>query len=413
MIDFLENSLTILLLTAFAGGVFFAFNSILNRKALCSLSDSASKRQPLVSVLIPCRNEEEYIASCLDSFLAQNYSNLEILILDDHSDDDSAIVLADYENKHEKLTILKGKELPEGWTGKNWACHQLYERSQGEILLYCDADTKVDDSLIKNAVSDLEIKRLGFLTIFPQRNSSNLFDRAVWAFTSWVIASWVPLWLAYKTRVRFFAVGFGQFLMLRRSAYESIGGYDNLRNKSLDDFEIARRIQMAGIDWRGYRSFGRLTTESYKSTKETVDGYGKSIFPALGANGLILLVAWLFLANLAWTPVLLLIFESLHWITVTSDQLQIASLTVVAVLSSWAFSAVNLKINTIAVLLYPISISTVLYTAIASYITIRRGAMKWKDRIIRDADELGTYKILGETESLEDVSETSTGKSEP
>ena len=413
VIDFLENSLTILLLTAFGGGIFFAFNSILNRQGLCSLSDSAPKRQPLVSVLIPCRNEEEHIASCLDSFLAQNYCNLEILILDDHSNDDSAIILANYENKYENLTILKGKELPEGWTGKNWACHQLYEHSQGEILLYCDADTKADSSLIKNAISELELKRLGFLTIFPQRNMINLFDRAVWSFTSWVIASWIPLWLAYKTRIRFFAVGFGQFLMLRRSAYEAVGGYDSLRNRSLDDFEIARRIQLAGIDWRVYRSIGRLTTESYKSTKETVDGYGKSIFPALGANGLVLVVAWLFLANLAWTPVIVLILESLDWITVTSNQLQLASLAVIAVLSSWAFSAVNLRINTIAVLLYPISISTVLYTAIASYITIRRGVMRWKDRIIRNTDELGDYQISEETESLEDVSETSTGKSEP
>ena len=133
----------------------------------------------------------------------------------------------------------------------------------------------------------------------------------------------------------------------------------------------------------------------------------------MGANGLVLFVAWLFLANLAWTPVIVLILESLDWITVTSNQLQLASLAVIAVLSSWTFSAVNLRINTIAVLLYPISISTVLYTAIASYITIRRGVMRWKDRIIRNSDELGDYQILEATESVEDVSETSTGKSEP
>ena len=165
--------------------------------------------------------------------------------------------------------------------------------------------------------------------------------------------------------------------MLRRSAYDAIGGYEGLRSNSLDDFEIARRIQGAGIDWRVYSGSGRLTTESYRSTKETVDGYGKSIFPALGRNGLILLFAWLFLANLTWTPVLVLIFESLHWITLTTDQLQLASLSVAAVLISWAAAAVKLKINIITTVLYPIAITSVLYTAIAYYITIRRGAMKW------------------------------------
>ena len=412
MIDFLENSLTILLLTAFVGGVYFALNSLLNRNALSSLSRYRSTRQPLVSVLIPCRNEEEHIANCVETFLNQNYSNLEILILNDHSEDGSEKILSGYARKHDKLTIIKGKKLPEGWTGKNWACHQLYEHSKGEVLLYCDADTQVDPGLVRDAVSELEIHGLGFLTMFPQRNSVNLFDRWIWSFTSWVIASWVPLWLAYQTRMRLFAVGFGQFLMLRRSAYDSIGGYDGLRGNSLDDFEIARRIQAAGIDWRVYSGIGRLTTESYRSTKETVDGYGKSIFPALGRNGLILLFAWLFLANLTWTPVIVLILESLHWITLTTDQLQLASLCVTAVLISWAAAAVKLKINTITTVLYPIAITSVLYTAVASYITIRRGAMQWKDRVIRNTDEVLAHKPLNKDQSLDDVSDGSTGKSE-
>ena len=413
VIDFLENSLTLFLLAAFVGGVYFALNSLLNRNAIGPLGQRRFKRQPLVSVLIPCRNEEQHIASCMQAFLDQSYSNIEILILNDHSEDDSARILSDYASRHDKLTIIQGEKLPEGWTGKNWACHQLYERSKGEVLLYCDADTDIDPELVRDAVSEFEFHGLGFLTIFPQRNSVNLFDRWIWSFTSWVIASWVPLWLAYQTRARLFAVGFGQFLMLRRSAYDAIGGYEGLRSNSLDDFEIARRIQGAGIDWRVYSGSGRLTTESYRSTKETVDGYGKSIFPALGRNGLILLFAWLFLANLTWTPVLVLIFESLHWITLTTDQLQLASLSVAAVLISWAAAAVKLKINIITTVLYPIAITSVLYTAIASYITIRRGTMKWKDRLIRDTDSVISYESAEDGESLGDVSETSTGKPEP
>jgi len=227
-----------------------------------------------------------------------------------------------------------------------------------------------------------------------------------------VIASWIPLWLAYRTRIGVLAVGFGQFLMLRRSAYEAIGGYEKLRANSLDDFEIARRIQSAGIDWRVHSGVGRLTTASYRSTKDAVEGYGKSIFPALGGNGLTLSVAWLFLANLTWTPVVVLISESMHWITLTKDQLQLASLCVAAILVSWALSAVKLKISTVTILLYPIAITSILYTAVISYINIRCGTMLWKDRVIRVTHEIAEFDQQASRKSLESASDASTGKPE-
>jgi len=408
----LNNLLTIALLVAFVGTAFSVFNCLLNRNTLCRLARCDSKSQPFVSVLIPCRNEQEYIAECIDSFLSQKYRNLEILILDDHSEDHSAKILSDYESCYDNVAIIQGQKLPNGWTGKNWACHQLYMESKGEVLLYCDADTKMDRELIKDSVSVLEARALGFLTLFPQRNGGNLFDRWILSFTSWVIASWIPLWLAYRTRIGVLAVGFGQFLMLRRSAYEAIGGYEKLRANSLDDFEIARRIQSAGIDWRVHSGVGRLTTASYRSTKDAVEGYGKSIFPALGGNGLTLSVAWLFLANLTWTPVVVLISESMHWITLTKDQLQLASLCVAAILVSWTLSAVKLKISTVTILLYPIAITSILYTAVISYINIRCGTMLWKDRVIRVTHEIAEFDQQASRKSLESASDASTGKPE-
>ena len=409
----LDNILTLLLLAAFACVVFFAANALLNRNALHRLAAGDSRRQPLVSALIPCRNEQEHIAACIDSFLEQKYSDLEILILDDHSKDDSANILSRYANDRDNVTVIQGMPLPEGWTGKNWACHQLYEAAKGEVLLYCDADTQIDRDLVGDAVAELENRALGFVTIFPQRNSTNLFDRWVWSFTSWVIASWIPLWLAYQTRIGMLAVGFGQFLMLRRNVYESIGGYEALRGNSLDDFEIARRVQASAIDWRVYSGVGRLTTASYRSTKDAVEGYGKSIFPVLGSNGLTLVVAWLLLANVTWTPVLVLILESLRLITITTDQLQLASLCVMAILISWAAAAVKLKISTLTIVLYPIAITAVLYVAVASYLGIRRGTMTWKDRIISESGEDGAHGPQVTDAPLGSASDTPTGNSEP
>ncbi len=383
-----DNVLTLLLLVAFACAVCFAANGLFNHNALSRLAIGRTRQRPLVSILIPCRNEQEHIAACLDSILEQKYSPLEILVLNDHSEDKSADILSHYANSHDNVTIIQGNSLPEGWTGKNWACHQLYVVSRGDVLLYCDADTQIGQDLIRDAVAELENRALGFVTIFPERKTRNAFDRWIWSFTSWVIASWVPLWLAYQTRLGVLAVGFGQFLMLRRNAYEAIGGYEALRGNSLDDFGIARRIQAAGIDWRVYSGRGRLTTASYRSTKDAIEGYGKSIFPALGGSGLTLMLAWLLLANVTWTPVILLILESLQWITISADQVQLASFCVMAILISWAAAAVKLRISALTTLLYPIAITCVLYTAVTSYIGIRRGTMTWKDRTIGETDDV-------------------------
>ena len=83
------------------------------------------KTAPKVSVLVPARNEEHNIAACVDSVLNQNYTNFELIVLDDCSTDNTLEELKHYKNKDSRLLILEGRELPKGWTGKNWACHQL------------------------------------------------------------------------------------------------------------------------------------------------------------------------------------------------------------------------------------------------------------------------------------------------
>ena len=126
----LDNVLTLLLLAAFVCAVCFAANGLFNHNALSRLATGSTRQRPLVSILIPCRNEQEHIEACLDSILEQKYSHLEILVLDDHSEDESANILSRYANEYDNVTIIQGSSLPEGWTGKNWACHQLYVASE-------------------------------------------------------------------------------------------------------------------------------------------------------------------------------------------------------------------------------------------------------------------------------------------
>jgi chlorobactene glucosyltransferase len=137
----------------------------LGSESLEVLSDPDS--MPLTSILIPARNEEVSIRDCVVSLLEQDYPNIEIIVLDDHSTDNTAKILSELAITTSKLKIIEGKEIPPGWLGKNWACNQLGELSQGSILLFTDADTHHEPKAVREAVSTMIAQRLDFLSALP------------------------------------------------------------------------------------------------------------------------------------------------------------------------------------------------------------------------------------------------------
>ena len=95
---------------------------------------------PKISVLVPARNEEGNIKDCLDSLLSQEYPDFQVIVLDDNSTDRTWEILSELAKNNNKLSIIKGKPLPPGWFGKHWACHQLAENAEGDLILFTDAD---------------------------------------------------------------------------------------------------------------------------------------------------------------------------------------------------------------------------------------------------------------------------------
>ena len=122
---------------------------------------------PLLSVLVPARNEEKRIGPCLESLFASDYPHLEILVLDDHSSDGTADLVRHLAKQHPRLRLLHGKDLPHGWTGKAWACHQLAQEARGEFFLFADADARLADLTLTQAVSMALEKKSGLLSLWP------------------------------------------------------------------------------------------------------------------------------------------------------------------------------------------------------------------------------------------------------
>ena len=102
----------------------------------------------LVSILVPARNEEDVIESTIQSIINQNYQDFELLILNDNSDDNTKVIIEKYTKQYKNIKLIEGTDLPKGWLGKNWACHQLSQKAKGNYLLFVDADTKIDKNIL-------------------------------------------------------------------------------------------------------------------------------------------------------------------------------------------------------------------------------------------------------------------------
>jgi chlorobactene glucosyltransferase len=178
------------------GLILFAFNIILNLHTLkkpdkkSELPDTA----PLISILVPARNEETNIATCLNSLRNQDYPNYEILVLDDNSTDSTATIVRKMVEEDRRIRLLSGTQLPEGWAGKPFACYQLAMKAKGDWLLFVDADT-VHAQYMLRSVLDISIQSgAAMLSGFPRQIANSLPQKIAIPVLYFIIISWLPLW---------------------------------------------------------------------------------------------------------------------------------------------------------------------------------------------------------------------------
>ena len=365
-----------------------AINSMLvllefwNWRTLRRLPTGEPLTTPLVSVLIPCRNEEETVGGCLQSVLGQDYRNLQIVTLDDNSTDGTLAKLKEYSERDGRIEVCKGEQLPEDWTGKNWACHQLSERASGDIFLFVDADSTLDAHAVRDGVSAMEREGLEFITVFPDKTGGNITDRAMWAMVSWTLMSWLPLWIAHRFRFSLLTAGFGQYLMLSKEGYLRCGGHKMIHSSQVDDMEIARSAKSSGLSWRLYEGSGRVASKGYETFNNTVQGYGKVMFSVFRYNLPIFTLAWVTLAVTIWLPLAVLglgllgsaLFLSLSWV---------AGAAAGFMLLSWLIPSRRLKFHPIFALMYPAVMVLVLYIALRSMWGAYGGGLEWKGRELK------------------------------
>jgi glycosyltransferase involved in cell wall biosynthesis len=275
-----------LLLTIFDALVFLAVVVpfvllVRHRNAIPKLpAPTAAVTLPRLSVVVPARDEAAAIGRAVGSLLAQDYPDLEIIVVDDRSSDATGDVVRGLAAKDPRVVALRVDGLPAGWLGKNHALWRGADRASGQWLLFTDADVVFAPDALRRAVGYAISEGLDHLTLAPRLVANGLLVRAFVAFFGYVF---IALWGAHlandpKSKR---GVGIGAFNLVRRSAYESIGTMRALSLRPDDDIRLGRRLRAFGFRQRVLNGNELMSVEWYPSLGGAISGLEKSLYSSL------------------------------------------------------------------------------------------------------------------------------------
>lgn len=341
----------------------------------------AAARLPRVSVLVPARNEEHNIEACLRSLLAQNYPNIEVIALNDSSEDCTRAILMRLAREDKRLRWLDGSPPPPGWLGKHWACHQLAQAASGELLLFTDADTRHSPDALRAAVSAMIAEEADMVTAFPREEAVTLGEKLIIPVIGWGILSFLPLALAQRLRLPGLSVSIGQFMLFRRPAFDAVGGYASVRDHVVDDVMLGRRMIAHGFRWRLMDGTRHVSCRMYRGFWEAVDGFTKNIFAFFDYSLLLFLVAWLWIGVVFLIPPYV-VAAYLLGAPVEAYPYPLAALAVCESLLLWGMAYYRFNVPLTLALLYPLSMFLFVLIAFRSAAYSLSGQAYWKGRAV-------------------------------
>lgn len=251
---------------------------------------------PLVSVIIPARDEARNIARCAHSVLASAYPALEVVVVNDRSEDGTGIIARELARRDARLTVIDAPPLPTGWFGKPWACATGAAKARGSVLCFTDADTVHGRELLPRAVNEMRERQLDLLTVAGRQEMVGFWERVVQpqVFTLLALRYGGPRAVNRSSRV-VDKIANGQLVIFTRQAYDALGGHAAVRGKVAEDLALAQRSFALGQRTEVALGLRHLTTRMYTTLGEIVRGWMKNIYAGahdatpLGAPGRALL----------------------------------------------------------------------------------------------------------------------------
>jgi len=244
---------------------------------------------PQVSIIVPARNEEKNIRRCVQALLAQDYPDFEVLVLDDRSTDATPAILAELSARDTRLVVTLGSELPAGWAGKPHALYQAARAAAGDWLLFVDADTFLTPNALSASMDSAHKNGADLYTVMTEQLTGSFWEKTVLPLVMTALSVGFSPSKVNDPNTRD-AIANGQYILIKRSVYDAIGGHEKLHNQIVEDKAISEQVK-----WNGYRLIvadgrGVAKTRMYTSLSQMWEGWTKNIYLGLSDRpGLLLL----------------------------------------------------------------------------------------------------------------------------
>lgn len=337
--------------------------------------DTSPAGNPMLTVIVPARNEAEDIAGCLESLLRQDYPNLRIIGVDDRSTDETGAIMERLARGHsDRLELIHVMELPPGWLGKTHAmalaARTAIERHQPDYLLFTDGDIFFRPDAIRRALVEAAVTQADHFVVLPTTLSKTFGEGMLLSFLQ-VMSMWsIRIWRVADPGAKRDALGVGAFNMIRTSVYQQIGGFDAAAMEILEDLDLGKRVKSAGYRQRVATGPGMVSVHWAAGALGIVTGMTKNLFAVFRFSIELLLGAAAWMVAFCIAPVF---FLAHHGTRVAGV------LTLVSAAGLYGLSSRTSRISPFHVLTLPIAAAVVVYSMLRSMvISVWRGGVTWR-----------------------------------
>ena len=354
-------------------------------RSLDDESDIPLENPPLVSVILPARNEAHNVARCVSSILSATYPNLELIVVDDSSTDGTAEIAREAAKGDPRVRVIACPTLPEGWFGKQWACAAGAKVARGSVLQFTDADTVHGPDLVTRSTNAMRQARAQLFSVAGRQELGGFWEKVIQpqVFTILSMRYGGTESVTEATSVKH-KIANGQCIFVTHDSYDSIGGHGSVRTSAAEDLMLAQKFFAARKRVVLMLGVNQLSTRMYASLREIVSGWRKNVFAAgldsvpFGRVGRTMFPLFLLLPPMMELLPPLALTLAAFGLAAGDTLLLWAAISTTATLIWWIVVYVRIGENPLYALLYPLGALMLLYIFVSAVIRGRR--VSWKGR---------------------------------
>jgi Glycosyl transferase family 21 len=342
-----------------------------------------------VTVCLPVRDEEHNVLECVAGILnSGQLRDLSVLVLNDGSRDRTGEILRRLAVEDFRVTVLNGDDtLPSGWIGKPFATEQLRKAASGDVLVFVDADVRLEPHAIAAGITVMREHDFAMVCPYPRQLAVTFGERLVQPLLQWLWLTFLPLRMAEGSRPPSLVAANGQFMVVNSRALDAIGGFESVKGEVLDDVALGRSFKRAGYRVAVVDGTDLATCRMYDAWSGLVDGYTKNLWSATGSPAGASAIAGLLALTFVVPPI-----GGLVGLLTKRPTLAATGLCgYLFGVAGRVISARTTGARTIDSLLHPVSVGALIMLIVRSWSRKRRGLLRWKGRA-----------IVAETTSIDD-----------